>query len=32
MFGHFSGKLKVDGETVIVDNILGWAEEHKARW
>lgn len=32
MFGHFSGKLHVDGQTVPIDNILGWAEEHRARW
>jgi hypothetical protein len=32
MFGHFSGMLKVEGKAIPINNIMGWAEEHKARW
>ena len=32
MFGHYRGQLNVDGRTVPIDAMLGWAEEHKARW
>ncbi|HDP35416.1 MAG TPA: DUF2804 domain-containing protein [Candidatus Hydrogenedentes bacterium] len=32
MFGRFSGILRVDGKPIAVDNVLGWAEEHQARW
>jgi hypothetical protein len=33
MFGHFSGTLQTDNETEIeVDNLLGWVENHRARW
>ena len=32
MFGHYTGTLKVDGRTVSIENIPGWAEEHVARW
>lgn len=32
MFGHYSGELRVDGRTFPIDGILGWAEEHRARW
>ncbi len=32
MFGHYSGTLRVDGRIIVIDSLLGWAEEHKARW
>ncbi len=32
MFGYFSGELRVDDTTVPIRNLLGWAEEHRARW
>lgn len=32
MFGHYRGTLKAGGETIPIDGILGWAEEHRARW
>jgi hypothetical protein len=32
VFGRYSGTLKVDGRTVPVDGLIGWAEEHRARW
>lgn len=32
LFGHFSGELRVGGATIPINNILGWAEEHRARW
>ena len=32
LFGHYSGTLRVDGKTIPIDGILGWAEEHRARW
>jgi len=33
MFGRYSGTLITDtGETIKVDNLIGWAEEHHARW
>lgn len=31
-FGRYSGSVKADGRTIPVDNLLGWAEEHHARW
>lgn len=31
-FGHYSGRLKCGDKFVRVENILGWAEEHRARW
>jgi hypothetical protein len=31
-FGRFHGTVTVDGHRVRVDNALGWAEEHHARW
>ncbi|HOX36433.1 MAG TPA: DUF2804 domain-containing protein [Candidatus Brocadiia bacterium] len=31
-FGYFSGKLRFDDAAVNVDRLLGWAEEHRARW
>jgi Domain of unknown function (DUF2804), N-terminal/Domain of unknown function (DUF2804), C-terminal len=33
MFGRYNGEIDTDdGETIKVRNLLGWAEEHKARW
>lgn len=32
VFGRYSGTLKIDGRTVTVDSLVGWAEEHRARW
>lgn len=33
LFGHFDGTLVTDGgETLRVSQLLGWAEEHRARW
>lgn len=33
MFGHYDGTLVADGgERIAVDHVLGWIEEHKARW
>lgn len=32
LFGHYSGTLRVDGRSIPIHNILGWAEEHRARW
>ena len=33
MFGHYAGSvLADDGESVQIDGIIGWAEEHHARW
>jgi hypothetical protein len=32
LFGRYSGTLRVDGRTLPLDGILGWAEEHRARW
>jgi len=32
-FGYFSGRFVTDaGETVLVRDVFGWAEEHRARW
>jgi hypothetical protein len=32
-FGRFSGALIADsGERIELDGLLGWAEEHTARW
>lgn len=31
-FGHFDGAVTHDGERVEVRHLLGWAEEHRARW
>lgn len=32
-FGHFTGTVVTDeGDTIAVDGLLGWAEEHRARW
>ncbi len=33
MFGHYDGTLITDaGEKIRVDRLIGWAEEHHARW
>ena len=31
-FGHYKGAMRFDGKTVEVKNLMGWAEEHIARW
>jgi hypothetical protein len=33
MFGHYRGTLTADdGEVIHLDGLIGWAEEHHARW
>jgi hypothetical protein len=33
MIGKFNGRLKIDdGEEILIDNAIGWAEDHHARW
>ncbi|MBU9723837.1 DUF2804 domain-containing protein [Bacillus alkalicola] len=33
MIGIFKGHVKtVDGKTIAIDSLLGWAEDHMARW
>ncbi|MEA2058144.1 MAG: DUF2804 domain-containing protein [Actinomycetota bacterium] len=33
VFGHFEGTVTDDdGNTVVIDRLIGWAEEHHARW
>jgi hypothetical protein len=33
MFGHYNGHFTTaDGERITVDNLIGWAEDHIARW
>ena len=32
LFGRYSGTLHCDGRAIPIDGILGWAEEHRARW
>jgi hypothetical protein len=33
MFGRYTGSvLADDGERIRIDGIVGWAEEHHARW
>ena len=33
MFGHYSGKITSDdGEEIQIENLIGFAEEHQARW
>jgi hypothetical protein len=33
MFGHYSGEAVTDeGEVIKVEGLIGWAEEHHARW
>lgn len=31
-FGHFDGAIAVGGSQYSVSDLLGWAEEHRARW
>jgi hypothetical protein len=33
MFGRYSGRVKLDnGEEVMVHDLIGFAEDHQARW
>lgn len=33
MFGRYSGTVTTGhGESVVIDGLIGWAEEHNARW
>ena len=33
MFGHYSGHVVADnGETLNISQLVGFAEEHRARW
>ncbi|MEW6106972.1 MAG: DUF2804 family protein [Bacillota bacterium] len=33
LIGRFSGTVVTDdGEAVLVEDLIGWAEEHTARW
>lgn len=33
LFGRYSGTVVTDtGESVVIDGLVGWAEDHKARW
>ncbi len=33
MFGHYAGTVvDDDGDDVAIDGLIGWAEEHRARW
>ncbi|HOD51608.1 MAG TPA: DUF2804 family protein [Candidatus Hydrogenedentes bacterium] len=32
VFGRYYGTLHADGRTIPVDGVVGWAEEHRARW
>lgn len=33
VFGHFSGIVVTDsGETIEVADMIGWVEQHRARW
>jgi len=33
MLGRFSGTLLADnGERIAVNDVIGWAEDHHARW
>jgi hypothetical protein len=31
-FGHWRGSVRAHGETLAIDDLPGWAEEHRARW
>lgn len=31
-YGRFNGKVRIGGQAIDVENLFGWAEEHKARW
>ncbi|WP_419893083.1 DUF2804 domain-containing protein [Oceanobacillus kimchii] len=33
LIGHYQGTIKTDdGKTIKIDSLLGWAEDHKAKW
>ncbi len=33
MFGHYNGIVKTEqGETISIENLIGWAEDHIAKW
>lgn len=33
MFGHYTGTVQTDsGEQIRIDKLIGWAEEHHAKW
>jgi hypothetical protein len=32
LFGRYYGTLQADSRTIPVDGVIGWAEEHRARW
>jgi len=32
LFGRYSGTVRADGRAIPIDGIVGWAEEHRARW
>jgi hypothetical protein len=33
MFGHYNGRVTTaGGETLTVHDLVGWAEDHVARW
>jgi len=32
MFGRYCGTLNIAGTTIPIENLVGWAEEHRARW
>lgn len=32
MFGRYRGRLRAGGREIAIDDIAGWAEEHRARW
>jgi hypothetical protein len=32
VFGYFSGTIKVEGQTILLDHLLGFAEMVKNRW
>jgi hypothetical protein len=33
MFGHYNGRIHHHyGETILIYDLIGWAEDHVARW
>jgi hypothetical protein len=33
MFGRYSGRVRLDdGDELVISDLIGFAEEHKARW
>jgi hypothetical protein len=33
MFGHYAGRVQAgDGEMILLDGLVGFAETHHARW